>query len=236
LHSLSEILPQPSIKTVTKCRDRLFFDQYRYCLSFKLAHLYAARGLTHAQLDFNQSRRNFWLSSIAGTKAADIITAHDTARLHEFIDRCAELGSQRRIHISNHWAFVYHDNKNSLLALAQWDALSDRQLSEVKITRARDTVFKPNSPWRYRTYFNERSYHGRTQHQPEQIARCLQGQDWSCSNSLRKRLKESRARDYKTLLVFRYHFIEHNDLKNLMILAMKAPGLIRKTCDIIVAK
>ena len=206
-------------------RDRLFHDQFEWSLSFRVKDAWLARCLDHQRLDgwilHRQSLATRWSSS---TK--DIITAQDQANLHELINILGALPSPHRFYFSWHWVYVYHNDLAQLEQLAQCSFMSQQRLSQAVVDRPRDVVVKQNPKYGYRTYLRERMF--RDMDQGRSFRDFLRRQDhWNLSGSLGRAIDNS-----KFFYVQRYHFVEHDNPQDALLLNLHTPNIVRKTLPV----
>lgn len=215
-------LPQCKILS----RDRLFYEQFEYCLHFRLKSVNLLRQRDLVKMDQWIERRNGWSLRYAGQRY-DIITAEDRQNLVDMHHRLTQLTQGHKCIFSMHWAYIYASDLNQLAAVIDGaQGVSQLRLTRVEVNRPRDVVLTKHAPHPYRTYFRERMFRDRDQ--GEKFVRFLQRQ----SNLHMSRSLDKATRYDKFFYLQRHHYVEHDHHQDTMVLALHSPGLIRKTCPV----
>lgn len=201
-------------------RDRLFYDQYEFGYNIHLKGAAALRVLTHDAVSSFIGRRN----TNARVWRREPINDDWAARLHDMCDILArfEEPSKRIVHAD--WLYVYTNNLRDLESIMTFDSHGNGVRARVELPR--DVVLLEKPQHQYRSYFRGRMLN----HEQGQVLRRFllnRGDCYRLTPQLRERLSVDRH-----VYVQDYFFIDHNDLHDLTMLNLVAPGIIRKTLPI----
>lgn len=229
----------PKFKLVTK--DRLFYDQFEYCLNFFLQEVSCLRELDHDAIDYNISRRKMWrevarqrwqnnphAKNIMGYRR-DEITDQTVQELHELAEVLLKSGKQFKLVVSINTAWVYCNDFDFLQELSELDTLKFCAFSRAVITRPKDTVKLKKSCYKFRTYLKYEKLNSQERYHLEEFL--INQHD---SVRLSPGLIEWMDRSFN--VVQDYYFVDHNETSWLTMLNLVRPGLIRKTMHIITDK
>lgn len=205
-------------------RDRLFYDHYRYCMRFELAHSGRMRSLAHKDIiescewANNVSRiQGVWVKSVSQDQVkhmlelSDVLTSTDV----EF----------KRI-VFTQWQNIYTNDTALFDKIATVSAITHKTYHEAVIDQPRDTVILSHSDYKWRSYFKERWY---SQEQMNMLANFITSrpEQFSLTNNWRKRLTK------RYCWITRTFFVDHHDAKDVVMLNMVIPGCVRKTMPIV---
>jgi hypothetical protein len=209
-------------------KDRLFYDQYRYCISFHLVDANALRTnkpLCHNEIDKNIARRESWRVRF-GHKA---VTQDEIDRLHIACDVLSNTaGTYKKVIYSNH-LYVYSNDLALLQSLNDLDFVKYPVLTEAQVILPRDTILLKKSKYNFRTYFKMR---GVTKQQIATLNDFFNLNKELINPS--PSLKHSLARNTHWLMD--YQFADHSDPKLITVINLICPGITRKTLNIMAAK
>ena len=238
---------QLNFKTVQK--DKLFYDNYRYCMSFHLDEISALKTLDHDYIDMIIARRKVWrdmsrqrwgsvkssIPTIMSASHATIISKRwrdITQKTEEDLHKLANLLIHTSIDfkfvtsVDNGW--VYTNSKILIKRLTEMKELTQVEYKEVHINRPKNTVKLKNPKYTHRSYFK--------------IAKLTEAEkihlvNFFINQSSSIRLSPSLAQ--WTVEPFKrtqdYYFIDYTGEQWLIMLALIKPGLVRKTSTIISA-
>lgn len=204
-------------------RDRLYYDQYHYGLSFYLAHSGRSR-----KLDADSIRESALYTNTFGWRTEKI----DDRQINNLVD-CAQIfldcaEPYKRIVYSN-WQYVYTNHEPLLHELATRSYLTHIKPTQAVVTLPRDVVLLKNSKYQYRSYFASRWFN-----RDEVLA---------IKNFLKSRKSQFKTTPNVTTRLngdFFYPgshlFVDHNDEKDAFLLNMVVSKCIRKTLPIQIAK
>ena len=209
-------------------KDRLFYDQYRYCISFHLENANSLRTdkpLCRIDIDKNIARRESW-RVIFGHNT---ITQDEIDRLHITCDvLLTATDVYKKVIYSNH-LYVYSNDLALLQSLNDLNFVKYPILTEAQVILPRDTILLKKPKYNFRTYFKMR---GVTK---QQIATL--NDFFNLNKELIKpspSLKYSLARSTHWLMD--YQFADHSDPKLITVINLICPGITRKTLNIMAAK
>jgi hypothetical protein len=209
-------------------KDRLFYDQYRYCISFFLEDAYALRSsnaLSHDSIDKHIAERHSWRARF-GYKAT---TQDAIDKLHAVCDvLMASTGAYKKVVYSN-GLNVYSNDLSTLQSLNDLHFVQYPVLSEAQVTLPRDTLLLKTSDYKFRTYFKMK---GVTKQQMTNLNDFfkLNQEIIKPSTSLKKSVASYRS------WLMDHHFVDHSDPKLITVINLVCPGITRKTLNIMAAK
>jgi hypothetical protein len=204
-----------------RIRDRLFYDQYEFGYNIHLKGAAALRGpLTHDAVSSFIGRRN--INAMAWRR--EPITDDWAAKLHDMCDILAGFKEPCRLTVHTDWLYVYTNNLGDLESIIAFDPHGNGVRARVELPR--DVVLLENPQHQYRSYFRGRMLN---QEQGQALRRFLlnRGDCYRLTPGLHDRLSTSRH-----VYVQDHFFIDHNDLRDIQMLSLVAPGIIRKTLPI----
>jgi hypothetical protein len=223
------MLPLLNFQTQTISRDRLFFDQYKYCMTAGVAESGCLRQLTHARIDDAVSMRQFY-SNQAGYIASGHLSAKipqlDIENLHKICQLLLDTLHPFKLIVEFGGIRLYSSNESlfdELTANAQFKFV---YYTQAVVDRARNTVALKNPQHQYRSYFARAKL---TDQQKQSIVQFL--------NNNRAELRLSPCLADWTTQPFKwtepYYFIDHNNTACLTMLSLLHPRLIKKTNTIV---
>lgn len=220
------------LKIDTVYKDRFFFDQYEYCLNFKMPEMSSLRGLDHAEIDRLITYRNTWKvrnPNFGGSWRArrQEITEEERANCHTLCDFLLARSDQFKLTISTDWAYIYSNNLSMLRSLENLDCILPLSLKQAIIDRPRDTLLIRNSQHQYRSYFRAQRI---SHEQKVNLANFLKNQK---DIRLGPGLSGFISDDQKYHYMNDNNFIDHDEQGILLMLEMVLPRSIRKTVKLI---
>jgi len=206
-------------------KDRLFYDQYHYCINFYLQEASCLRDIDHEHVDVILERRRLWreagrerINRFAQYKPID---QQVVANLHNLVDIFLQSQVQFKTVTTVDQLWIYSNDLNFISRLYEIPFLEHKTLTKALIAHARDTISIKNPQHQYRTYFKNQAF---SQDEKTKITNFLLNQtecrlgpglgDWLANNWL-------RTQDH--------YFIDHNEHSLLTMLCLIKPGLLRKT-------
>ena len=132
-------------------KDRLFYDQYRYCLGFHLSEVSCLRELDHDYIDTVIKRRRQWrqvsLQQWGIGPARNILAHRDreildetVVNLHTLTDTLLNSFSEFKLVTSVNTAWVYTNDLDLLTTVNDLHFLMINQCTEAVVTRPKDTI------------------------------------------------------------------------------------------------
>jgi len=212
------------IKKFKSQRDRLYYDQFEWCFSFRCKSINLLRGADEKTLQSRIDYRNrLWKH--------DTFVKEDVDNLYQMLGIIKLIPKPHRIYYSYHWVYIYHSDVamlENLIPPNDFDFVSQKQITQAVVCKPRDIVVKSNPKYQYRTYLRESLIRDETK--SRSLSSFLKSRDdWALSGSL---LRDCEDLTNGVMYVRRHHFIEHNSLQDLLLLGLHTPGLIRKTMPI----
>ena len=233
----------PPLKFKPVVKDRLFYDNYRYCMSFYLAEVSALKTLDHAYINVIIDRRKLWrevahqrIGGGVNVKSRQTIVSRrwkeitdDTVEdLHELADILIKTSIDHKFVTSVNHAYVYTNSITLFKRIVKLANIQDISYSEAVINRPKDTIKLANPKYPYRSYLKSVKLSPK---EKENIINFFSNQQdyMRISPALVKWLLAPfhRTQDY--------FFIDYESESWLLMLELVKPGLIRKTVNIISA-
>lgn len=224
-------------------KDRLFYGQFEYCISFVIPEASCLRApLTHESIDDTIERRRIWREITQqrwrnNKHKAGIILRHQQKReitdetannLHDLADMFLNCESEYKLVFSIDTAWCYTNDLNLIERLDRLGILHQKSYSQAVIVREKDTIVLKNPRHLYRSYFK---FKGITQQQKENLQTFLNNyDDIRIGPALKNWLEHPFLRTQD------YFFVDYNSQQWLTMLSLVVPGVIRKTVQIIADK
>jgi hypothetical protein len=216
---------------VSVSKDRLYFDQYEYCLNFKLEELSALRELDHAHIDRELIHRSSWRQrnpNFGGSwrgRHNDITDQHrqDCHALCDYL-----LAQQNyKLVIYGDWGYVYSSDLSMLRNMEKLDYLKPVNMKHAVTDIPRGSILIKSSQHEYRSYFRA----GRvTAQQRESLRNFLANQqDIRTGPGLQRLLNNTQTHHY----INDNMFIDHNGQGIVTMLGLILPRSIRKTLNLV---
>lgn len=223
-------------------KDRLFYDQYEYCLSFYLDEVSCLRVLDHEHIDDFIVRRQQWREIaqqrwktsrqahgvIMGRRWKEI-TEKTIDDLHTLADQLLQTTAQFKLVVSVHQGYVYTNDLALIDQLDQLPELAYKSYTQAQIHRPRDTVILKNPTHKFRSYFKCKTLTGL---QKQHLEDFLYGQ----RDLIRVSPALQRWIDQPFVRTQDYFFVDHEAENWVTMLSLVVPGIIRKSMHIIPAK
>lgn len=224
-------------------KDRWYYDQFEYCMGFRLDEVSCLRFLDHTHIDELIARRKQWREIaqqrwLNGKQKHGIstnrhyrreITEKTSADLHKLTDVLLATTTEFKLVVSMDQAYVYVNDLSLLRQLNQLPELDNKSYTQAIISRPKNTIRLQNSQYCYRSYFRMIKL---TAQQKQQLVGFFDNQqDYvRTSPALKTWTTQSfnRTQDY--------FFIDHESESWLTMLSLVCPGIVRKTMCIIPAK
>lgn len=201
-------------------KDRFFYDQYEYNLTFRLTRAGFLRAGDHNALDNRITWHNHsaarWSNPIGETQAKD---------LHDFLDIIGTLSPHKHVFTSDH-VYLYSNNVVELETITDLPYVRWPYATQAVINRPRDTILLTDPQYRYRTFFKERYMNKESM---DVLGKFLLNRSdcFRITNELRRKLQ--RGNNFYTMS---HYFVDHNNMEDLVMLQIVCPGIVRKTLTI----
>lgn len=232
-------LTNSNLKFKPVVKDRLFYDQYTYCIGFHLDEVSCLRELNHQHIDIIIERRRQWREiSIQRwanannknivTRRAKEITDENVENLHTLTDVLLRSRVDFKLVTSVSSAWIYTNDVHLLSRVSELDFLICKTYTEAKINRPKNTVRLKEPKHQYRSYLRSVKL---TDEEKTQLCNFFINQQGHArlGPALLKWMDErwQRTQDY--------FFIDHDEESWLVLLSLIKPGMIRKTVQLIAA-
>jgi hypothetical protein len=229
-------------------KDRLFYDQWQYCITFLLDEVTCLKTLDHEYIDAVLERRKLWREvtqqrwqTVAGTPGGKAklaqtimsrrwrdITEETSTNIHKLADLLINTRTEYKIVTSVDQCWVYTNNISLIKKLSAMSELTYKEYTEAVIVRPKNTIKLQYPKHAQRSYIKGRKL---TPQEKENLKNFFQNQKESIrvSPAFQEWFNGSfhRSQDY--------FFIDHTGESWLVMLALVSPGIIRKTVEIIQA-
>jgi hypothetical protein len=223
-------------------KDRLFYNQYQYAVTFHMAEVTTLKNLSHSQIDTRLDRRKQWRETLRTrsqksnllspwAKSWDFPEINEEIRntLHELCDFLILSDSEHKLVTSVNRAWIY---TNDVLLLERFDrfpGIGFKYYSRAMVDRPCNSVLLKHSDHRYRSYFRTLKLDATQAHN---LRKFLQQQTLV-------RLSPALTRwtqDEFSNRTMDYYFVDYPDCAWTTMVGLVCPSLIRKTVDILIDK
>jgi hypothetical protein len=244
MDTLYSISLNPTVNT--RKSDRLYFNKYQYCLSFRLDRATCLRNLgkdhvisvsDHVTERFMMQNPYSW-QVVNRTPHRDDISEQafrqrildDLIVVARALEPCLEI---MRLAVSGNHVYLYSNNLDTLQELLTISLFTQNaKLCQVEINRPANTVMLRKSLYLKRSYFREQWIN--TKHK-EALKNFLTRQDdIRIGPGLNSCLHNINNISYRgETLMQRYFFFDHNSDSTSVMLELIAPGTIRRTVPVL---
>lgn len=222
-------------------KDRLFYDQYTYCVGFHLDEVSCLRELNHQYIDVIIERRRQWReislqrwtnatqsNKNIVTRRAKEITDENVANLHHLTDVLLRSRVDFKLVTSVSSAWMYTNDIMLIEQLSELNFLICKTYTEAKVDRPKNTIKLKDPKHRYRSYLRCVKL---TDEEKTHLCNFFANQQGHAriGPALIKWMDERwhRTQDY--------FFVDHDEESWLVMLSLIKPGMIRKTVQLIAA-
>lgn len=229
-----------TLKFKTVAKDRLFYNQWEFCMSFRLEEISAAKKLDHDYIDDVIQHRRDWRElsrqrRLQARKAGlrmppyfnridQDITEVTVNNLHIFAQTLVDSAVRFKLVTSVHRGWLYTNDPQIFNSIKKLAGVTNTRYTQAQVVRASDTILLKNPKYPLRSYFRSIKL---TAQDRDLLKQFLHNQQTNTglSPSLTQWLIDPfyRLQDY--------YFVDHDELW-LTMLALVRPGLIRKTVTI----
>ena len=217
----------PTFNDVSK--DRLFYDQYRYCMYGRLREAGCLRKLDHAAIDHVVSVRREWVNKLQDYYSANRAITDDVVKnLHSMCDVLINTKYQHKVVIEYNQVRVYTNDPELFSEITDTvSGLSYLTYTQAVIDRPRDTICLKESAYTHRTYLRSVVVN---EQQKRSISNLLKKQEGiRLSPGLKDWTLHTNWRGWTES----YYFVDHTDTGWMTMLSLVYPGLIKNTIQII---
>lgn len=205
-------------------RDRMFYDKYEYgiCISLEEAGCLRAKttaGVLEAIRYRNHARSQYYTSNSQ-------ITNRQKANLLAMLDELNLVRDRLKIVVSFGIMYIYSNDIPALQKLADLPYVHFCNAVQAVVDRPRDVVVISNPKFKYRSYFKEKVLE---EHERDRLLNFLESRKdiFRVTSTLKNNLNR-----YRVHWLARHLFVEHNDPKDITMLSLVMPGIIRKTVSV----
>ncbi len=205
-------------------RDRRFYDQYEYGICVSVSEAGCLRAKSHQELDQLISYRNRARSNFAPLRES--ISQKTRDDLFAVFDKLELVRDRIKLVVSYNIMYIYSNDIPALEHLAGLAQVNFNNAVQSVVNKPRDVVLINNPKFKYRSYFRDKIL------EPVECERLINFIDsrqgvYGVTRTLKASLKR-----YNTHYLQRHLFVEHNDPKDITMLSLVVPGLIRKTLPV----
>jgi hypothetical protein len=200
-------------------RNRLFYDQFEYCLRFHVMHASLLRCKSRADIPAAAIHRNYQRSNWQRWRPHQA----EVSDLMDLHDRLAQFGVDHQVVIHSSTVYVYSNDTHHLSRLSELEYISCQKGTQATVDQPRDRVLLANPQHRYRTYFRERNLDT----EPLRKFLLTRKDCFAYTPGFNLRLISS----YK-FFVQRHCFVDHDNASDALMLNLVCPGIVRETLPI----
>ncbi len=205
-------------------RDRHFYDRYEYGICVSIPEAGCLRAKSHKELDHLISYRNRARAQWAGVKEQIGKTIRDD--LFAVFDELQKVRDQIKLVVSFNIMYIYSNDISALEHFARLKQVSFNNAVQSVVDKPRDVVLINNPKFKYRSYFKDRVLE---KTDCERLLNFIESR--KDIYGVTRTLKSSLSR-FNVHYLQRHLFVEHNDPKDITMLSLVVPGLIRKTLSV----
>jgi len=219
------------IKTVSK--DRLYYDQYRYCVQVYMQEICGLRYRSHQQLHQYLEHQRFarkvnyggsWTWPVRNIQPISDATVDNC---HRVLDAIKDIAIDHKTVYNCDTGYFYTNNIDPFVKLINETALQCIEIRQAKIDRPRDTIVIKSSTHQLRTYFRCQRV---TADQKHSLCNLFANQQ---SIRLSPGLTDWVKRFPNHQYISDNYFVDHNDDGFLTLLALSSSVKIKKTLAIL---
>lgn len=204
-------------------KDRLYFDKYEYSICLGLNEAGVLREKTASAIaraiEWRNKQRYNW-------SPRDLITEETKNNLFAMFNELEPIRDQIKLMISFGILYIYSNDIAILRHLAKLPYVTFCNASQAVVDRPRDVVFKTDPKFQYRSYFREIHLEEADRDRLLNFID-VRKDTFSITSTVKSHLRKNRF-----IWLQRWHFIDHKDPKDITMLSLVYPGLIRKTVPI----
>lgn len=205
-------------------RDRHFYDQYEYGICVSITEAGCLRAKSHKELDQLISYRNRARSQWAGVK--EQIGKQIRDDLFAVFDELDLVRDKIKLVISYNIMYIYSNDMSALEHLSNLEQVKFCNAVQSVVDKPRDVVLITNPKFKYRSYFRDKIL------EPTDCERLINFIESRQGVYGVTRTLKASLRRYSAHYLQRHLFVEHNDPKDITMLSLVVPGLIRKTLPV----
>jgi hypothetical protein len=218
---MTALLDSPMLEIKTAPRDRLYYKDYHYSAQFYLPHAPAIRSLKHKGIDEYVSYRQGYTTSWNRP-----VNIENTLLLHTMCDLFLAFREPHKRMVYQSHVYFYTNCLEDLESIANHPGVKFFEATKADVCLPLDVVLLKEPKHKYRTYLKERWI-------PDEQTPILRKFLLNRQNLYGfTPLFKSRLTHWDRFYTLSHFFIDHDDPKDLLMLELVVPGLIRKTMPI----
>jgi len=210
---------------ITVNRNRLFYNQYRYCLRLGIDDASSLRGLP--DLDKIDDNFDFYYTWRKSYETKERTRRRDN--LHGFYKHLITAVDPFKFVVSNWVVWIYSSDLNFLNSIINLPGVTIPEFSEAVITHPIGTVLLKKSDYCRRTFLRRTQVSADKKQVLKNFFNNHHG-SIKLSGSFKIWLDDCTTHTYD------YYFIDHNDDSLIVLMSLLHPGLARTTVDLLVDK
>ena len=214
-------LDSPTLEIKTEARDRLYYKDYHYSAQFYLQNASALRILRHDVIDDYVAQREYY--NLSWSKA---LSKENIQQLHSVCDLFLAFQEPFKKMVYNSHIYFYTSCLEDLETVYNHPGIKFFTATKADVCLPLDVVLLKEPKHKYRTYLKERWI---PEGQTPVLRKFLLGRENLYSFTP---LFKSRLTHWDRFYTMSHFFIDHDDPRDLLMLEMVVPGLIRKTMPI----
>lgn len=217
------LLDSPMLNIKTEARDRLYYKDYHYSAQFHLQNAPALRYLRHDVIDEYVEHRAQIGAYHSWNRA---VTDENAQQLHRVCDLFLGFREPYKKMVYHSHIYFYTNCLEDIESVYKHPDVRYFQAAKADVCLPLDVVLLKEPKHKYRTYLKERWI-------PDDQTPVLRKFLLSRENLYGfTPLFKSRLSEWDRFYTMSHFFIDHDDPKDLLMLEMVVPGLIRKTMPI----
>jgi hypothetical protein len=221
-------------------RDRYYYDQWQYGMTFYLPEASCLRELDHEAIEVTLEGRRRWRqiqqqrwqrgqTILASTRQYHEITNKISDDLHVVARVLIENSNKFKIVVSINTVWIYTNEQDLLTKLADLSCIKEISFTEAVIKKPRNVILLKKPKHTHRSYFRHKKI---TQQQKHTLVQFLENHQ----NFVRLSPSLLDWMDNRFFRAQDYFFVDHTGVNWLTMLSLVCPDIIRKTMQIEQAK
>ena len=217
------VLSDSQMKSKIVRRNSLFYNQYRYCVTWRIKHAHMLRVLDPQQI---QQRIHYRNSTTRDMYRNSPVLEDQAQTLLEACDYLTSRPNPFRKNVSSGIVWFYTNNLEDFDRLAAFENSTVESISEADVCLEPGVVTLTKPRHQYRTYFKERWL---GQDQVTAIKRYFGARpsQFRLSPGFRMLIEGTRA------WMTANHFVDHDEPQADFLINLACPGIVRKTLPIV---
>lgn len=203
-------------------RDRLYYNQYKYCMKFTL------RGAGHSRTHDADSIRASIEHLNASPHFRTIRVSDSELEYLLAVNQELNTATEQHRRITCYDSMQIYTNDTALLERVRLlNPLTDAKYQQAVVDRPLDVLIRKQSKYQYRTYFKSMNVDKETSVRVKKFLL-----DRTDCFKITPGLKYYLTRDANRMYLRDYFFVDHNSPADVTMLGLVCPGIVRKTMSI----